>query len=140
MLRMRRVRVLGVAVLIACVSAAVAQDKDAAVVQVDLSKRVGAYEPIYRWFGYDEGNYTTTANGQALLKELRELSAAPVFVRVHHLLTSGDGTPELKWSSTGVYSEDANGKAVYDWKILDGIFDGFKSAGVKPMVELGFMP
>ena len=32
------------------------------------------------------------------------------------------------------------GKPVYDWKILDGIFDAYKAAGVKPMVELGFMP
>jgi xylan 1,4-beta-xylosidase len=109
-------------------------------IRVDLSQRVGAYEPIFRWFGYDEGNYTTTANGQALLRELSELSAAPVFVRAHHLLTSGDGTPELKWSSTGVYREDAKGNAVYEWRILDGIFDGYKAAGVKPMVELGFMP
>jgi xylan 1,4-beta-xylosidase len=29
---------------------------------------------------------------------------------------------------------------VYEWKILDGIFDAYKAAGVKPMVELGFMP
>jgi xylan 1,4-beta-xylosidase len=68
------------------------------------------------------------------------MSPAPVYIRVHHLLTSGDGTPELKWSSTGVYHEDAQGHAVYEWKILDGIFDSYKAAGVKPMVELGFMP
>ena len=68
------------------------------------------------------------------------MSPVPVYIRAHHLLTSGDGTPELKWSSTGVYREDAQGHAVYEWKILDGIFDAYKAAGVKPMVELGFMP
>jgi xylan 1,4-beta-xylosidase len=46
----------------------------------------------------------------------------------------------LKWSSTNVYTEDASGKPVYNFKILDGIFDEFKAAGVRPMVELGFMP
>ena len=76
-------------------------------IKVDLAKKVGRYEPIYRWFGYDEANYTTAANGRKLLGELHEMSPVPVYIRAHHLLTSGDGTPELKWSSTGVYSEDA---------------------------------
>ncbi len=109
-------------------------------ISVDLSKSVGEYKPIYSWFGYDEGNYTTGRDGKVLLRELRDLSPVPVYLRAHHLLTSGDGVPELKWSSTNVYTEDANGKPVYDFKILDGIFDEYKAAGVRPMVELGFMP
>ena len=109
-------------------------------INVDLANKVGRYEPIYRWFGFDEANYATAANGRKLLGELHEMSPVPVYIRSHHLLTSGDGTPELKWSSTGVYREDAQGRPVYDWHILDGIFDAYKAAGVKPMVELGFMP
>jgi xylan 1,4-beta-xylosidase len=109
-------------------------------IRVDLTKTVGNYTPIYSWFGYDEANYTTMHNGAALLSELHDLSPVPVYVRFHHLLTSGNGEPELKWSSTNVYSEDVSGKPVYDFKILDGIFDALKAAGVRPMVELGFMP
>ncbi len=56
------------------------------------------------------------------------------------MLTSGDGTPALKWGSTGAYREDANGKAVYDWTILDGIFDAYRQQGVRPYVQIGFMP
>jgi xylan 1,4-beta-xylosidase len=107
---------------------------------VDLSKELGPYKPIYNWFGYDEGNYTTGRDGKKLLRELHDLSPVPVYIRAHHLLTSGDGIAELKWSSTNVYSEDANGKPLYDFRILDGIFDEYKAAGVRPMVELGFMP
>jgi xylan 1,4-beta-xylosidase len=59
---------------------------------------------------------------------------------VHNLLTSGDGSASLKWGSTNVYTEDAPGKAVYSWTILDQIFDTFHAAGVKPLVEIGFMP
>jgi xylan 1,4-beta-xylosidase len=110
------------------------------VIAVDLSKPVGIYNPIYSWFGYDEGNYTTTRDGKKLLRELHDLSPVPVYIRAHHLLTSGDGIAELKWSSTNVYTEDASGKAVYNFKILDQIFDEYKAAGVRPMVELGFMP
>ncbi|ADW70371.1 GH39 family glycosyl hydrolase [Granulicella tundricola] len=109
-------------------------------IQVDLSKPVGAYKPVYSWFGYDEANYTTAPDGQKLLRELHDLSPVPVSIRAHHLLTSGDGVAELKFSSTNVYTEDANGKPVYDFKILDGIFDAYKAACVRPMVELGFMP
>jgi xylan 1,4-beta-xylosidase len=109
-------------------------------IKVDLARAIGTYEPIYRWFGYDEANYTTAPNGRRLLRELHDMSPVPVYIRAHHLLTSGDGTAELKWSSTGVYREDAQGRPVYQWKILDGIFDAYKAAGVKPMVELGFMP
>ena len=109
-------------------------------IHVDLDKTVGPYTPIYSWFGYDESNYTTMPNGVKLLKELHDLSPVPVYIRAHHLLTSGNGVAELKWSSTNVYTEDASGKPVYDFKILDGIFDEYKKAGVRPMVELGFMP
>ena len=109
-------------------------------IQVDLNQPVGPYKPIYRWFGYDEANYTTMPHGWELLKQLHDLSPAPVYIRVHHLFTSGNGQAELKFSSTNVYSEDANGKPVYDFKLLDGIFDAYKAAGVRPLVELGFMP
>ena len=109
-------------------------------ITADLSRPVGAFKPIYSWFGYDEANYTTMRNGKALLRELHDLSPAPVYIRVHHLLTSGDGKAELKFSSTNVYREDDSGKPVYDFTIIDGIFDQFKAAGVRPVVELGFMP
>ena len=109
-------------------------------IDVDLTKTVGAYKPIYSWFGYDESNYTTMKYGKQLLRELHDLSPVPVYIRAHHLLTSGDGVPELKWSSSNVFSLDANGKPVYDFTITDQTFDEFKNADVRPMVELGFMP
>lgn len=111
-----------------------------ATITVDFASKGGPYKPIYSWFGYDEANYTTMRNGRVLLKELRDLSPVPVYIRAHHLLTSGDGKAELKFSSTNVYTEDASGKPVYDFKILDGIFDEYKAAGVRPVVEFGFMP
>jgi xylan 1,4-beta-xylosidase len=109
-------------------------------VTVDISAIEGKFTPIYSWFGYDESNYTTTKNGQALLRELHDLSPVPVHIRAHFLLASGDGKPELKWSSTNVYTEDAKGNPVYSWAILDQIFDAYAAAHVRPMVELGFMP
>jgi xylan 1,4-beta-xylosidase len=39
-----------------------------------------------------------------------------------------------------VYTEDASGHPIYSWVILDQIFDTLHAAGVKPLVEIGFMP
>jgi len=117
-----------------------APDQPAVSINVDLSQKIAPFRPIYNWFGYDEANYSTTHLGRALTSELRDLSPVPIHIRVHHLLTSGNGQPELKFSSTNVYREDAAGHPVYDFTILDGIFDAYKAAGVEPMVEFGFMP
>lgn len=40
----------------------------------------------------------------------------------------------------GVYSEDAQGKPVYNFAYVDQIFDGVLADGVRPFVELSFMP
>ena len=109
-------------------------------IQVDLAKTQGPYKPIGRWFGYDESDFTFMPNGLQLLGELHDMSPVPVYIRAHHLFTSGDGTAKLKWSSSNVFTLDANGKPVYDFTILDKIFDAYRDAGVRPFVELGFMP
>ncbi len=61
------------------------------------------------------------------------LSPVPVFVRAHNLLTTGDGTPALKWGSTNAYTEDANGNPIYNWTIVDSIFDTYIKRGMKPL-------
>lgn len=112
-------------------------------IRVDASVVEGPWRPVWSYFGYDEPNYTYADNGKKLLGELRELDKSgktPVYVRVHNLLTSGDGSSSLKWGSTNAYTEDANGKPVYDWKIVDRIFDTFREKGITPLVEVGFMP
>jgi xylan 1,4-beta-xylosidase len=126
--------------LVFCITALHAPAQIPVSIQVDLNKPLGPYKPIYSWFGYDEANFTTMKDGRKLLAELHDLSPVPVYIRVHHLFTSGNGIPELKWSSTNVFTLDAQGKPVYNFKILDEIFDTFQQAGVRPMVELGFMP
>jgi xylan 1,4-beta-xylosidase len=114
---------------------------DSAVrVDVDLRASEGPFVPIQTWFGYDEPNYTYTANGKKLLSELQQMSPAPVRVRTHNLLTTGDGQADLKWGSTDAYTEKPDGKAVYEWSVVDKIFDAYAAAGVQPMVEIGFMP
>jgi xylan 1,4-beta-xylosidase len=109
-------------------------------IRVDAAKSTGDLKPIWRFFGADEPNYAYMKHGKKLLTELGELRPDAVFFRTHNLLTSGDGTPALKWGSTGVYREDAEGRPIYDWTILDRIFDTYRSSGVNPYVQIGFMP
>ena len=40
----------------------------------------------------------------------------------------------------GAYTEDAQGRPHYDWTIVDRIFDTYLERGLKPYVQIGFMP
>ncbi len=109
-------------------------------IRVNAGQAQGPLRQIWRFFGADEPNYATMKHGRKLLAELGELSPKRVFFRTHNLLCSGDGTPALKWGSTGAYREDADGNPVYDWTILDAIFDTYLECGVRPYAQIGFRP
>ncbi len=110
-------------------------------IAVDLGKTTTDIQPIWAWFGYDEPNYTYMKDGRKLLSEIAAFSKPlPVYVRTHNLMTSGDGTPALKWGSTNMYTEDAHGNPVYNWAIIDSIFDTYIKRGMKPLAQIGFMP
>lgn len=111
-----------------------------ATIQVNLDKEVGAMYPMWAWFGYDEPNYTYMKDGKKLLSELAALSPVPVYVRAHSMLVTGDGVAKLKWGSTNAYTEDANGKPIYNWRLVDSIFDTYVKRGMKPFAQIGFMP
>jgi xylan 1,4-beta-xylosidase len=40
----------------------------------------------------------------------------------------------------GVYDRDGQGKAIYNFSYVDQIYDGLLANGVRPFVEIGFMP
>ncbi|MEI6949209.1 beta-xylosidase [Paraflavisolibacter sp. H34] len=111
-----------------------------ASIQVDLKREIGPMYPAWAWFGYDEPNYTYMKDGKKLLSEIAALSPVPVYVRAHSLLVTGNGEAALKWGSTNAYTEDAQGNPVYDWTIIDSIFDTYVQRGMKPLAQIGFMP
>jgi xylan 1,4-beta-xylosidase len=155
-IRHRVVRLTGTttslrALLLACIAAAVTSAAVApgaespastfpVLIRIDGTKTLGELKPIWRFFGADEPNYATMKDGRRLLAALGELRPGQVFFRAHNLLSSGDGTPALKWGSTNIYTEDAAGRAIYDWTIVDRIFDSYIERGVRPFAEIGFMP
>ncbi|WP_367871068.1 beta-xylosidase [Luteolibacter sp. Populi] len=109
-------------------------------IRVDAERPGDELKPIWRFFGADEPNYAYMKHGSELLGHLGEMKPKEVFFRAHSLLVTGDGTPALKWGSTNAYTEDAQGNPVYDWTIVDKIFDAGLSKGVRPYVQIGFMP
>lgn len=122
------------------ISAQTVPGAPAVTIKVDAGHATRPYDAIWSYFGADEPNYSYAQNGQTLLRELSKLGPAPVYVRLHNLLTTGDGSSSLKWGSTNAYREDAQGNPVYDWTITDRIFDSLRDNGVRPLVEVGFMP
>jgi xylan 1,4-beta-xylosidase len=137
---MRVTKAIAIILLVPLLSFPLSAQTSHVSIRVDTTKTTGPLNPVWSFFGYDEPNYTYTKNGKKLLSELAALSPVPVFVRTHNLLTSGDSTGGLKWGSTNAYTEDAAGRPRYEWTIVDRIFDTFLERGMKPLVEIGFMP
>jgi xylan 1,4-beta-xylosidase len=69
---------------------------------------------------------------QSYRDDLRAVKAVTDFkyVRFHAILHD----------EVGVYNEDEHGNAVYNFAYVDQIYDGLLQNGVKPLVEISFMP
>src|SRR5689334_2853958 len=96
-------------ILLLALASGMAIAQQSASIRVNFSEKLGSFEPVYSYFGYDEPNYTDKENGSKLVAELGSLSSSPVYIRSHFLLASGDGTAGLKWGSTNAYTEDSSG-------------------------------
>lgn len=129
-------------VIIAVIGNITAQsDQNPVRINVDFANAKGSMKPVWAWWGYDEPNYTYMKDGKNLLSEISELSPVPVYVRAHSLLVTDEGPrAALKWGSTNVYTEDKKGRPVYDWTVIDQIFDTYIERGMKPFAQIGFMP
>ncbi len=117
-----------------------AEDTFPVSITVDAAKSQGPLKPVWRFFGADEPNYATMKDGQKLLDHLGALKPKQVYFRAHNLLNTGDGTPAFKWGSSNAYTEDKDGKPVYNWMITDMIIDSYLDRGVRPYLQIGFMP
>jgi xylan 1,4-beta-xylosidase len=69
---------------------------------------------------------------EAYRSDLREVKKVTDFryVRFHNILHD----------EVGVYDEDEKGSPIYNFSYVDQIYDGLLANGVRPMVEISFMP
>ncbi len=81
----------------------------------------------------------TFGSGRAILtlresyrNDLREVKKATdlQYVRFHNILHD----------EVGVYDEDEQGRPIYNFSYVDQIYDGLLENGVRPFVEISFMP
>ena len=99
-------------------------------IDADFSKDKGPVNRMYNFcVGAGRANEGLRADWQRQLKEVRT-ECGFRYIRFHGLF--GD--------DMGVYQEDKSGRSIYNWQYVDELFDFLQSIGMKPFVELGFMP
>ena len=93
----------------------------------------------------------TFGSGRAILslresyrQDLRTVKQATDFtsIRFHGILLDEVGLydPDRQTKNPGLAAEKANDASVYNFSYIDQIYDGLLAAGVRPFVELSFMP
>jgi xylan 1,4-beta-xylosidase len=102
----------------------------ARTIAVDVGRVKGPHDKAFRMcVGAGRANEGLRADWQEQLASVhRECGFR--YVRFHGLLHD----------DMGVYQETRDGKPVYNWQYVDALYDAILRAGVKPFVELGFMP
>lgn len=115
--------------LLASSEATAAGDAGVRTISADLHQPAG---PLNRMFelcvGAGRANEGLRADWQRQLRRVRE-ECGFRYIRFHGLFCD----------DMGVYFED-KGRPVYNWQYVDELFDFLQSIGMKPFVELGFMP
>ena len=99
------------------------------VVSADLKETKGPLNTMFkRCVGAGRANEGLRADWQRQLSIVRR-ECGFESIRMHGLFCD----------DMGVYRE-VNGKPEYNWQYIDELFDFLQSIGMKPFVELGFMP
>jgi xylan 1,4-beta-xylosidase len=100
------------------------------VINVDFNTEKGPLNAMFReCVGAGRANEGLRADWQQQLAYVKK-ECGFKYIRMHGLLTD----------DMGVYKEDKNGKPQYNYMYVDVLMDYLLSIGMKPFVELGFMP
>jgi xylan 1,4-beta-xylosidase len=100
------------------------------IIAIDCNNIKGALNTQFKeCIGAGRANEGLRADWQQQLAQVhRECGFR--YIRMHGLLTD----------DMGVYKEDAKGNPEYNYQYVDLLYDYILSIGMKPFVELGFMP
>jgi xylan 1,4-beta-xylosidase len=99
-------------------------------INVDFTKVKGNFNTMFKeCVGAGRANEGLRADWQQQLAYVKK-ECDFKYIRMHGLLTD----------DMGVYREDKKGNAEYNFQYIDVLYDYLLSIGMKPFVELGFMP
>jgi len=103
-------------------------------IMVNAGTKTGSWNRFYeRGVGSDHMHTvlsTAYERGSKNALTIAHDSAGFQYVRGHGILDD----------DVAVYSEDGQGNAVYSWTNLDRVYDSIMAAGMRPFVEISFMP
>jgi len=117
------------AVLAAANLSGAATNELARIVSADLRQTNGSLDTMFkRCVGAGRANEGLRADWQRQLAYAHR-ECGFQYIRMHGLFCD----------DMGVYREN-NGKPEYNWQYIDELYDFLRSIGMKPFVELGFMP
>jgi xylan 1,4-beta-xylosidase len=130
--KMNRLYFLFFACIIA--SSAIAQKKKTTlserIINVDFKSEKGPLNTMFKeCVGAGRANEGLRADWQQQLAYVKK-ECDFKYIRMHGLLCD----------DMAVYSQDKDGKPMYNYMYVDVLFDFLHSIGMKPFVELGFMP
>jgi len=135
----RHARIFGLCFAVTCLAPGVraqlvqASPSDEALAESILIDPSAASRPFpHYWeqmFGSGRAILSLRSSYRDDLRELR-LATDVKYVRFHAILDD----------EVGVYDETADGHPVYNFSYVDQIYDGLLASGVRPFVELSFMP
>ncbi|HET7206508.1 MAG TPA: glycosyl hydrolase family 39 [Terriglobales bacterium] len=115
--------------VVASVSAAQSSSQPT-VISIDLSAPAQPFPHFWEhMFGSGRANLTLRDSYRRDLREVKQITDLR-YVRFHGIFLD----------DMGVYDEDAQGRPVYNFSYVDQAYDGLLAIGVRPFVELSFMP
>jgi xylan 1,4-beta-xylosidase len=100
------------------------------VIAIDYGKVRGNHSKAFKeCIGAGRANEGLRADWQQQLALVQQ-EIGFKYIRMHGLLHD----------DMGVYKEDRQGHPIYNWQYIDKLYDFLLSVGLKPFVELAFMP
>jgi xylan 1,4-beta-xylosidase len=111
-------------------AACICQAQEVHTIAIDTS--APAHPFLHFWEKAFGSGRASLALRDSYRSDLREVKKATDFqyVRFHAIFHD-----EL-----GIYDEDENGNSVYNFSYIDQVYDGLLENGVRPLVEISFMP
>ena len=112
------------------VSAPSVSAQPARAVTIDASAPAQPFPHFWeQMFGSGRAILTLRDSWRRDAREVKEITGFR-YVRFHAILQD----------DLGVYDEDKDGKPVYNFSYVDQVYDGLLALGIKPFVEISFMP
>jgi len=130
----QRLRNLALCVLLVCssdVSSLFAQsESNPEIIVVDASAAAHPFPHFWeQMFGSGRAILSLRESYRSDLRAVKRITDLR-YVRFHGIFND----------EVGIYSEDSQGNPVCNFSYVDQIYDGLLAAGVRPFVEIGFMP